>query len=91
MAFGATSDTIFRLIVGQGLALSAIGIGIGLVAALALTGAMERASLLISIKPTDPVTYASIAVLFVAIAAVACWIPARRAAQLDPNVALRDE
>lgn len=91
MAFGATNDSIFRLIVGQGLLLSAIGIGIGLVAAFALTGVMERASLLISIKPTDPVTYASIAVLFVGIAAVACWVPARRAAGLDPNVALRDE
>ena len=91
MAFGATSDNIFRLIVGQGLLLSTIGVGIGLAAALALTGAMERASMLVSIKPTDPATYASIAVLFIAIAMVACWIPARRAAGLDPNVALRDE
>jgi putative ABC transport system permease protein len=91
MAFGATSDSIFRLIVGQGLLLSSIGIGIGLAAALALTGAMERASMLVSIKPTDPTTYASIAVLFVAIAVVACWIPARRAASLDPNVALRED
>jgi putative ABC transport system permease protein len=91
MAFGATSDTIFRLIVGQGLLLSAIGIGVGLAAALALTGVMQKASMLIDIKPTDPITYASIALLFVAIAAIACWVPARRAASLDPNVALREE
>jgi putative ABC transport system permease protein len=91
MAFGATSDTIFRLIVGQGLLLSAIGIGVGLAAALALTGVMQKASMLIDIKPTDPITYASIALLFVAIAALACWVPARRAANLDPNVALREE
>ena len=91
MAFGATNESIFRLIVGQGLLLSAVGIGVGLAAALALTGVMEKASMLISIKPTDPVTYAGIAALFIAIAAVACWIPARRAASLDPNAALREE
>ncbi len=91
MAFGATSDGIFRLIVGQGLVLSTIGIAVGLVAAFLLTGAMEKANMLIQIKPTDPTTYAAIAVLFVGIAMVACWIPARRAARLDPNVALREE
>ncbi|MDB4877799.1 MAG: hypothetical protein JWM41_4245 [Gemmatimonadetes bacterium] len=91
MAFGATSDSIFRLIVGQGLALSAVGIMVGIAAALTLTGVMEKASMLISIRPTDPVTYAAIAALFVAIAIVACWIPARRAARLDPNAALREE
>ena len=84
-------ETIFRLIVGQGLLLSAVGIGVGLAAALALTGVMQKASMLIDIKPTDPITYASIALLFVAIAAIACWVPARRAAGLDPNVALREE
>jgi putative ABC transport system permease protein len=52
---------------------------------------MQKASMLIDIKPTDPITYASIALLFVAIAALACWVPARRAANLDPNVALREE
>jgi putative ABC transport system permease protein len=91
MAFGATSEGIFRLIVGQGLVLSLIGIGVGLVAAAVLTGSMEKASMLIQIKPTDPATYAAIALLFIGIAAVACWVPARRAARLDPNVALREE
>ena len=91
MAFGAPSDSIFRLMIGHGLLLSAIGIVAGLAAALALTGVMQKASMLISIKATDPITYAGIAVLFAIVAALACWIPARRAAALDPNVALREE
>jgi putative ABC transport system permease protein len=91
LAFGATNDSIFRLMIGHGLALSAIGIGVGIVAALALTGVMQRAIMLISITPTDPITYVGIAALFVAIAAISCWVPARRAARLDPNVASRQE
>jgi len=91
LAFGATGNSIFRLMIGQGLILSAIGIVAGLVAALALTGVMQKADMLVSIKPTDPATYASIAVLFVIIASLACFVPARRAAALDPNVALREE
>jgi predicted permease len=91
MAFGASSSSIFRLMIGEGLTLSAIGIVAGLLAALALTGVMERASMLVSIKPTDPVTYASIAVLFLIIAMFACWVPARRAAGVQPTEALRQE
>ena len=91
MAFGASNESIFRLIVGQGLALSAVGIATGLAAALALTGVMQKADMLVSVAPTDPATYAAIAALFVVIAAVTCWLPARRAASLDPNVALREE
>jgi putative ABC transport system permease protein len=91
MAFGATNESIFRLMIGQGLMLSAVGVAVGIAAALALTGVMEKASMLISIKPTDPMTYAAIAVLFILIASVASWVPARRAAALDPNAALREE
>ena len=91
MAFGATASSIFRLMIGQGMALSAIGVAGGLVAALALTGFMQRADMLVSIAPTDPATYAAIAALFALIAALACWVPSRRAALLDPNVALREE
>jgi putative ABC transport system permease protein len=47
--------------------------------------------LLVGVRPTDPATFAAIAVVFVAVAVLACWLPARRAAALDPNVALRDE
>ena len=91
MAFGATAQSIFRLMIGQGMLLSGIGIAGGLVAAFALTGVMQRANMLVSITPTDPATYVVIALLFAAIAALACWVPSRRAAALDPNVALREE
>jgi putative ABC transport system permease protein len=89
MAFGAPRESIFRLVVGHGLRLSLSGIGIGLVAAMALTRVMT--SMLIGIEPTDPATFASIGVLFFAIAAFACWLPARRAAALNPTAALREE
>jgi putative ABC transport system permease protein len=91
MAFGAPSESIFRLMIGEGLVLSAIGIGIGLVAALAITGVMEKASMLVAVKATDPLTYASIAVLFLVIATIACLAPAARAASVEPTQALREE
>jgi putative ABC transport system permease protein len=89
MALGAAPANIFGLVAGHGFQLSAIAIGIGILAALALTRVMS--SLLVGIKATDPMTFLAIAILFFAIAAVASWIPARRAARLDPTVALRDE
>jgi putative ABC transport system permease protein len=89
MAFGAESSSIFGLVIGQGLRMSAIGIAIGLVIAIATTRVM--ASMLVNVKPTDPITFAGMVVLFLAITAAACWMPARRAAGMDPNVALRQE
>jgi putative ABC transport system permease protein len=89
MALGAAPGTIFSLVVGQGLRLSAAGIALGLVAAFELTRAMT--SMLVGVKATDPATFASMAVLFFAIAAIASWLPARRAAGLDPTAALREE
>ena len=89
MALGAAPSRIFRLMVGKGLYLSAIGIGIGLVAAFGLTRVL--ASMLVEVKPTDPVTFASVAVLFLVIAFLASWLPALRAAGLDPTTALRNE
>jgi predicted permease len=89
MALGAAPRSIFSLVVGQGLRLSAAGVGLGLVAAFGLTRAI--ASMLVGVKATDPLTFASMAVLFFAIAAVASWLPARRAAALDPTAALREE
>jgi ABC-type antimicrobial peptide transport system permease subunit len=91
MAFGAPSDSIFRLMIGEGLILSAIGIAIGLVSAVGITGVMEKASMLVSVKPTDPLTYASIAVVFLIIATIACLAPATRAASVQPTEALREE
>ena len=89
MALGAAPSRIFRLMVGKGLYLSAIGIAIGLLAAFALTRVL--ASMLVEVKPTDPVTFVSVAVLFLVIAVMASWLPALRAAGLDPTTALRNE
>ena len=89
MTFGARSEGIFRMVIGQGLKLCAIGIGGGLVAAFTLTRLIR--SMLVGVQPTDPVTFAAIALFFFAVASVACWLPARRAASLDPAVALREE
>jgi ABC-type antimicrobial peptide transport system permease subunit len=89
MALGAAPATIFQLVVGRGMWLSVLGTGIGLMAALVLTRLM--ASMLIGVRPADPATYATMAALFLLIAAAACWLPARRAARLDPVVALREE
>jgi putative ABC transport system permease protein len=89
MALGAAPAAIFSLVVGQGLRLSAAGIALGLAAAFELTRAMT--SMLVGVKATDPATFASMVVLFLAIAAAASWLPARRAAGLDPTAALREE
>jgi predicted permease len=89
MAFGATRGSIVSLIIGQGLRLSAAGIILGIIAAIALTRVM--ASLLVGVSATDPVTFAVMAAVFGLIATFAAWIPAQRAARLNPNAALRDE
>lgn len=89
MALGAVPGRIFQLVVGQGLRLSAAGIVLGLAAAYWLTRVMT--SMLVAVKATDPATFAAVAVIFFLIAAAASWIPARRAAGLDPTVALREE
>jgi putative ABC transport system permease protein len=89
IALGADPAGILRLVIGQGLGLSAAGIAIGFVAAAGLTHVM--ASMLVGITATDPWTFAAMILLFFLVAAVACWVPARRAAALDPTVALREE
>jgi putative ABC transport system permease protein len=89
MALGAAPSRIFRLMVGKGLSLSVIGIAIGLLAAFALTRVL--ASMLVEVKPTDPITFVFVAVLFLLIAVMASWFPALRAAGLDPTTALRNE
>ena len=89
MALGAAPGSIFRLVVGHGLRLTAAGIAIGLAAAFELTRVMT--GMLVEVKPTDPATFAVMAGLFLWIAAMAAWLPARRAAGLDPAMALRRE
>jgi len=89
MALGAAPSTIFRLMVGKGLYLSVIGIAIGLVAAFGLTRILT--SMLVEVKATDPATFVFVSVLFLLIACMASWLPALRAAALDPTTALRNE
>jgi predicted permease len=89
MALGALERDVLRMIVGQGARIAVAGVGIGLVAALVLTRAMT--TLLFGVSPFDPVTLAAVAGVLVVIALVACYLPARRAASVDPMVALRHE
>ena len=88
MAVGARSQDILGLILRQGLGLTAVGVGVGLLGALGLTRVL--ASLLFGIGATDPVTFVSVPVVLVLVALSACWLPARRAARLDPLTALRE-
>jgi putative ABC transport system permease protein len=88
MALGAAPASIFHLVVGHGLRLSAAGIAAGFVAALGLTRLMT--SMLVGVKPADPATFGIMALVFFMIAVLSSWLPARRAAGLDPTVALLD-
>jgi putative ABC transport system permease protein len=89
MALGARGRDVLRLVVRQAMALVAIGVVIGLIAAIAFTRVMK--SLLFEVSVTDPLTFAAISLLLAVIALLACWIPARRAAKADPMIALRHE
>jgi putative ABC transport system permease protein len=87
LALGAQKRDVLRLAVGQGLRLVLVGVAIGLVAAVALTRLMS--SLLFGVSATDPLTLAAISALLVAVAALASYVPARRATKVDPMIALR--
>jgi predicted permease len=89
VALGAQRRSVFGLVVGQGMKLSALGLALGVVAAFVLTRFMT--TMLVGVHPTDLPTYGAIVVLFVAIALLACSLPARRASRLDPLKALRSE
>ena len=87
MALGARAGDVLKLILRDGLKLVSIGVALGLAAAFALTRWME--SLLFEVRPTDPLTFCLIAVVLLCVALMACWVPARRATQVDPLLALR--
>ena len=89
MALGAEPGDVRRMMIGQGLRLSAWGIAIGLVGALGITRLIS--SLLYNVTATDPVSFGAVATLMLVVAATAAYLPARRATKVDPMVALRAE
>jgi predicted permease len=89
VALGATPGQVFRIILGQGLTTTAIGLLVGIVAALGLTRTIE--SLLFGVTATDPLTFSGVIVVLLGAAALACYMPARRATDADPMEALRQE
>ena len=89
MALGAQRSDVLRMVLGDGAQMTFIGVGIGVLAALGLTHLMS--SMLFGVKPTDPLTFAAVAVVLCGIALLACYVPARRAMGVDPMVALRYE
>jgi putative ABC transport system permease protein len=89
LAQGAQKGDVFALILTHGMMLTMIGLIVGVGAALAVTRVMRR--LLFGVSVTDPVTFAVFPVLFLCVALIACWLPARRATRVDPLAALRSE
>jgi putative ABC transport system permease protein len=89
MALGASPGHVTGMVVRQGMALTALGIVIGLGVAFAVTRSMTK--LLIGVQPADPATYGGVAVLLAMVALVACYVPATRASRVDPMIALRNE
>jgi putative ABC transport system permease protein len=89
IALGAERSSILRMVLRQGLGLAIAGATVGLVGALIVSHLM--AGLLYGVRPTDPLTFAIVAVLLIAVALLACYIPARRALRVDPLIALRHE
>ena len=89
MAMGAAASRVSQMVVSQGLRLTAIGLGLGLVVSLVLTRLMN--ALLYGVGASDPWTYLGITALLLVVTFIACWIPAQRAARVDPLVALRSE
>ncbi|HKO97535.1 MAG TPA: ABC transporter permease [Pyrinomonadaceae bacterium] len=89
MALGARQNDILKLVVGEGMALTGLGVVIGLAVSLAVTRFLT--SLLFNVSSTDPVTFVAISALLTGVALLACYLPARRATKVDPLVALRYE
>jgi putative ABC transport system permease protein len=91
MAFGAQARDILRLVIGQGMLVTSIGLAVGLGVGLALTRLLKNLVALYDVSATDPATFAGIAVLFAVTALPACYLPARRAMKVEPVIAVRYE
>jgi len=89
MALGAQQTNVLALVVRQGMTMALLGLAIGLVGALALSRLLR--GLLFGVSPTDPTTFAGVSILLLLVSMLACLIPARRATQVDPIIALRAE
>jgi putative ABC transport system permease protein len=89
MALGAQASDIVKMVLKQGLALALVGVGVGVIAALALMRFLR--SLLFEVQTSDTTTFAIVVVSLFVVALLACYIPARRAAKVDPLIALRYE
>jgi ABC-type antimicrobial peptide transport system permease subunit len=89
VALGARPGTVMALVLRQGLSLALVGAGIGLVGAFLVSRLLSK--LLFEVAPSDPLTFGISVVLLMAVAGAACWLPSRRAARIDPIVALRQE
>ena len=87
MALGAQRRDVLGLVIGQGMRLAIIGVAIGLLGSFALTRVLQN--LLYEVKPSDPLTFAAVTLLLCVVVLLACWLPARRAARVDPMEALR--
>ena len=89
MALGASRGDILRMVVKQGVALSAVGLTLGIAGAFAV--ARSLSSVLYGVRPGDPVTILAVAFILLAVGLLASYVPARRAARMDPMVSLRYE
>ncbi|HKV26284.1 MAG TPA: ABC transporter permease [Candidatus Acidoferrum sp.] len=89
MALGATSRDVARMVLGEGLRITLVGVGIGLLAAVGLTRLITK--IIYGVGATDPITFVAVAILLTGVALVACYVPARRAMRVDPIIALRYE